>query len=146
MFLWIPGLALFFWLIPTAVAAAITSSKGRGILLGLLLGFFLNWIGVIIALLVSEQPLRVPPPNPPPGWQRVPSAAYRECPHCRERMRRDARVCPHCRNESEAWTFKDGFWWCKTDGSWNVLDEKQGAWRKWDAEPPGATVGPPTDA
>jgi protein kinase-like protein len=29
-------------------------------------------------------------------------ALLRECPHCREAMRRDARVCPHCRRESDA--------------------------------------------
>ena len=33
--------------------------------------------------------------------------AYRECPFCKEDMRRDASVCPHCRNNSEPWVFKD---------------------------------------
>jgi hypothetical protein len=147
MIVLLPGIAVFFALLPMIVAAAITSGKGRGVLLGMLLGFFLNWIGVIIALLISEQPpLYSAPTSPPPGpGQRAPAAAYRECPHCKERMRRDARICPHCRNESEPWTFKDGFWWCKTDESWNVLDEKQGTWRSW-SERTNEPAGPPADS
>jgi hypothetical protein len=29
---------------------------------------------------------------------------HRECPACKERMRRDASICPHCRTPSEPWT------------------------------------------
>lgn len=36
------------------------------------------------------------------------ASMYRECPHCKEQMRRDARLCPHCRTESDAWTLHDG--------------------------------------
>jgi hypothetical protein len=28
------------------------------------------------------------------------TAMYRECPNCREQMRRDAKMCPHCRSET----------------------------------------------
>ena len=29
-------------------------------------------------------------------------AQYRECPYCKEQMRRDASVCPHCQRDSPA--------------------------------------------
>src|SRR5438552_14770165 len=53
---------------------------------------------------------------------------YRECPHCREQMRRDASVCPHCRRESAAWQLHEGRWWVQTDGKWFYLDEKANRW------------------
>jgi hypothetical protein len=53
---------------------------------------------------------------------------YRECPHCKEPMRRDASICPHCRERSPAWTFRDGAWWFESDSGWEVLDESQNQW------------------
>src|SRR4051812_37910073 len=41
--------------------------------------------------------------------------AYRECPHCKESMRRDALVCPHCRRESRAWQWHEGHWWVSVE-------------------------------
>lgn len=52
----------------------------------------------------------------------------RECPHCREFMRRDASVCPHCQRDSEAWAKQDGRWWRFQDGSWRYLDEQTDRW------------------
>jgi hypothetical protein len=62
---------------------------------------------------------------PPPAG--VP-AMYRECPHCKEQMRRDASVCPHCRMSSPAWTLNDGVWWFKSAEGWYWLDEPNGEW------------------
>jgi hypothetical protein len=59
----------------------------------------------------------------------VDSPAYRECPHCKEPMRRDASVCPHCQRDSEAWTLNDGAWWVKRDGAWIRYDEETGNWK-----------------
>lgn len=60
----------------------------------------------------------------------------RECPACKESMRRDARICPHCRSESEPWTFRDGRWWVvRGDGAY-YLDESTGAWRRFDQDAP----------
>jgi hypothetical protein len=87
------------WLAPIVIAALITESRGRGALVGLLLGLILSWLGVVIALLLGEA-LEASP--------RVRSRLYRECPHCKERMRRDAHVCPHCRYESPAEILDDG--------------------------------------
>ncbi|MEA2435188.1 MAG: hypothetical protein QOG54_2645 [Actinomycetota bacterium] len=60
------------------------------------------------------------------------AGATRDCPFCKEQMRRDASVCPHCRHASPAWTFHEGRWWFKgTDGSAYWLDETQGQWVRW---------------
>ena len=53
---------------------------------------------------------------------------HRECPHCKEQMRRDASVCPHCQRDSEAWTFNEGYWWYQADDGWLYLDEMTGEW------------------
>jgi hypothetical protein len=53
---------------------------------------------------------------------------HRECPHCKEPMRRDASVCPHCQRDSEAWTYNDGAWWLNRDDTWLWLDESTGEW------------------
>ena len=55
---------------------------------------------------------------------------YRECPYCKEEMRRDASVCPHCRHESPAWTLHEGHWWTKVDGVWHHLDELTDTWSR----------------
>jgi hypothetical protein len=57
----------------------------------------------------------------------------RECPHCKEPMRRDASVCPHCRRDSDAWTYDGGVWRSRSaDGSEVWLDERSMAWRPLD--------------
>ena len=47
---------------------------------------------------------------------------HRECPHCKEQMRRDASVCPHCQRDSQAWTLNEGYWWYQRDDGWLYLD------------------------
>jgi uncharacterized RDD family membrane protein YckC len=61
--------------------------------------------------------------------------SYRECPHCKESMRRDANICPHCRNESQPWIFHNGFWWWRTEDATYYLDERSGQWMKFDPQP-----------
>lgn len=41
------------------------------------------------------------------------SLVLRDCPHCKEQMRRDASVCPHCQRDSIAWILHRGVWWTK---------------------------------
>jgi hypothetical protein len=54
---------------------------------------------------------------------------YRECPHCREPMRREASVCPHCRRESRPMQFHEGRWWSQVGGGrWYYLDETTNQW------------------
>lgn len=63
---------------------------------------------------------------------------YRECPHCKEPMRRDADTCPHCRQPSTAWRFHEGRWWYRAspDDQWHWLDERTGAWNELAAVQP----------
>jgi hypothetical protein len=87
---------LGLWLAPVVVGIVVAQNKRRSALLGALLGFFLGWVGVVIALLLSDI-------HGTSGWVGAPHRApgmYRECPHCKEDMRRDASVCPHCRLRS----------------------------------------------
>jgi hypothetical protein len=67
-------LALIFVLAtaPIVVASNITLDKRRGRVPGLLLGFFLGWLGVLIARLLKP---RVGPYVP---------ATYRKCPNCEQ--------------------------------------------------------------
>ncbi len=56
-------------------------------------------------------------------------ALYRECPYCKEPMRRDAGTCPHCRKESEPWRFHEGRWWARdAKGTWQWLDDHARVW------------------
>jgi hypothetical protein len=53
----------------------------------------------------------------------------RECPSCKEMMRRDASVCPHCRRESTPWIFHEGRWWVSDpSGKQYWLNEKNNDW------------------
>lgn len=42
------------WFLPVYVAARVTSNRGRGTVAGVLLGLFLGWIGVLIALMLGR--------------------------------------------------------------------------------------------
>ena len=87
-------LIVLLWVLPIGVAADVTRGRGKGSAAGALLGLFLGWLGVGIALLFTERSSS--PRRSASGRVRT----YRECPHCKEQMRRDAEVCPHCRRES----------------------------------------------
>jgi predicted amidophosphoribosyltransferase len=53
----------------------------------------------------------------------------RECPHCREWMKRNASVCPHCQRESKAWFQHEGRWWVKgDDGQDYWFNERANQW------------------
>lgn len=132
-------LAVIFWVIPIFVAHAIGKAKHRA---GFLYGLFLGWLGVIIvALLPAKQAMTLETLErrkrnyTPQQYERIRAEilaedhVYRECPSCKEQMRRDASVCPHCRNESAPWTLHNGHWWSQRDGQWHVFDEGSGEWR-----------------
>jgi hypothetical protein len=107
------------WICSIILAGVITKKKGRGGLLGVLLGVLLSVIGLVIALVLSDE---------------ARASTYRECPHCKEQMRRDAGTCPHCHSTSVAWQHHDNHWWKHVDGGWQWLDEKT---QQWNSQAPG---------
>jgi hypothetical protein len=118
-----------FWIAPIFVGHVIGKPKGRA---GWAWGLLLGWLGVIIVALLS--------PKRDIASEVQSARMYRECPFCKERMRRDASVCPHCHRESAAWTQKDGFWWTKDEGGrWVFLDESNRQWRRLDEARADAT-------
>ena len=42
------------WVLPVYLSARITSNRGRGTTSGVLLGLFLGWLGVLIALMLGQ--------------------------------------------------------------------------------------------
>jgi hypothetical protein len=113
--------ALYF--LPTIIALVRgASSKGSIIVINLFLGWTL--IGWVVALAMAVR--SVPKSTPAPAA--TAPAPTRECPHCKEAMRRDASVCPHCHRESPAWTLHEGHWWSSVDGVWYRLDEQSNSW------------------
>ena len=102
---------------------------GWGLNLALAGSFVFGIVG-LVALLGNPNAPDMPkrPATAPSGED--PKRTHRECPHCKEQMRRDASVCPLCQRDSLAWTQNDGFWWRPAeDGSWLYLDEVSGEWR-----------------
>jgi Zn finger protein HypA/HybF involved in hydrogenase expression len=118
-------LLVVVWVIPIFVAARVTIGKGRGPTTGVLLGVFLGWIGVVIAVCLGDQ-------RSGAGVHAQTQRMYRECPHCRESMRRDASVCPHCRGGSQAWTWDDDRWWLDHNGAWYWLSSDEAEWVVYD--------------
>lgn len=134
---------LILWVVVGGgVGAAIGSSRGRA-LLGFVLGLVLGVIGwVIIALL---PPLPGHPGQFVPGTTTllgVSAAMYRECPLCREQMRRDASLCPHCRSPSEPWQFHEGRWWVTRSSGAYYLDAQSQQWLRHEPPPPAAPSAP----
>src|SRR2546423_9325389 len=65
----------------------------------------------------------------------------RECPFCKEAMRRDATVSPPCRRESPAWEYREGRWWTASDEGQDVwYDEVGGKWQTADELPVAAVT------
>ena len=85
-------------------------------------GIFLGWLGVLIVAVLPAVPAQVVPVQPNLAL------ATRECPFCKEPMRRDASVCPHCRHDSEPWVFEGGRWRAKVGEAWDQFVE---ATREW---------------
>ena len=108
------------------------------------LGCLLLWIIFFPVYIFKRSAASIPaasisPPQPP-----SPIRATRECPHCKEAMRRDASVCPHCRRDSQAWVFHSGTWWWQSEeGGWFWLKEPGGEWVPSTDEPESHSAGRP---
>jgi len=135
--------AIILWVVPAFVGHAIGKPRRRS---GAAYGFLLGWLGVIILLLLpalpelstAEQLARLErqrgqlrPEYIAKEQARLRAAlatATRECPFCKQEMRRDASVCPHCRHDSEAWIYADGQWRARSGKVWFALVESRGEW------------------
>jgi hypothetical protein len=116
---------------------------GSVVVINLLLGWTI--VGWVVALAMAARSVPVttsspaggkrPQARPEPGAPWPGSAPVRECPYCKEPMRRDASVCPHCRRESPASVMHEGRWRTKDENGSDVwLDEGEGRWRSDVAE------------
>jgi hypothetical protein len=132
-------IVLFWIVIGGGVGAVIGSQTGRGGL-GFVLGLFGGFIGWIVMLLLPPAPEYVAR-QPVPGMAITRGEMYRECPSCKELMRRDARVCPHCRTESEPWTLHEGRWWVTRGEVSYYLDPQLQQWVRYEPTQP---TPPPT--
>ena len=66
---------------------------------------------------------------------------FRECPACRELIRRDADACPRCTADVTPWRLHDGFWWKRDGDEWLWLDESTKRWgRAAQEDPAGESV------
>ena len=127
------------------IPASIASNKGYSGVGYYFFGLFFFLPALIVALVIPPSPSRaltLPLPSAPSAPGLLPQAArgtrdkppgprvVRECPFCKEAMRRDASVCPLCRRESPAWEYREGRWWTSNaDGQEVWYDEAGGRWR-----------------
>ena len=64
-----------------------------------------------------------------PAATRASAVATRECPHCKEPMRRDTKTCPHCHEDSPPWMLHEGNWWHRSrEGFWQLYCERLDEW------------------
>lgn len=123
-------------------AGTIRANQGGTFGGGFWWGFLLGLIGLIVVAVTKPTPASAQalPTGPPAATPAAPAPAapagavanpraMRECPHCKEGMRRDASVCPHCRRDSEAWRYWEGRWWSPLGTDPPVwYDERTGRW------------------
>jgi hypothetical protein len=130
------ALLILFVVVVTTVWVGVDASKrdfgekGTGTSTWVL-GCLLLWIVVFPYYLAKRgrAPLKGQPLTGRPVAA-IRTAMYRECPYCKEPMRRDASVCPHCRNGSPAWRLHEGRWWFREtdEAPWRWYDEETGDW------------------
>jgi len=108
---------------------------------GWVVGCVLLWIVCFPIYLAKRRdaPLKENASSPvrPAGFVAL-ERSFRECPHCKEDMRRDASVCPHCREPSSPWRFHEGRWWWRASAEepWWWLDERSEEWVQLEAAIP----------
>lgn len=149
----------FLWLLflfgLAFIPATIASNKGHNGVGFYFFGLFFFLPALIVALVIPAKDgagARVPaaPAPTPPSAERLGRAGLapppgpgvvRECPHCKEPMRRDASVCPHCRRESDPWEYREGLWWLHTEQGAVWLHESSQTWRSADEVANAQSVG-----
>lgn len=71
------------------IAMGIFDHKGRSASSGFALGFFLGWIGIIIALFASPEQAKL-------DQRKFDRGENAQCPYCKEFINLDATMCKHC--------------------------------------------------
>jgi hypothetical protein len=138
------GVIVFLVVVGTTIWVGVDASqrewkKGQNGTTSWVIGCLLLWI-IVFPWYLSKRGSapRKDAPVGRPGELPVSAAIYRECPHCKEQMRRDAGVCPRCRFESPAWRMHEGRWWFRASptASWQWLDDSTGTWQAMEQPPP----------
>ncbi len=80
---------LVIWLVCGIIAAVIAMNKGRSGCGWFLVGVLLGPLGIILALVVSEDKTEVEKRN-------MQSGEMKKCPFCAELVLKEAVVCKHC--------------------------------------------------
>jgi hypothetical protein len=136
------GLLILLVVVGTTVWVGVDASKrdwsgSGGGAATWVVGCILLWIVVFPIYLVKRG--KAPLKDAPSGSAKLspPGSTYRECPHCKEPIRRDADTCPHCRRPSTPWRFHEGRWWYRDTElePWQWLDDNTGTWRALDSSP-----------
>lgn len=112
-------LILIVWLICAAIGASLWRGKGGDGGDGFIVGLFFGPIGLLFLAILT------------PKAAMTQRETTRECPHCKEAMKRDASVCPHCQRDSQPWKWENGYWWARRDEQWLYLDERKNEWVRW---------------
>ena len=130
---------LLYHVILGAWASKVWERKGGSPTAGFFMGALLGIVGLIIAHVGTPSAAAVPPPSPSGGPVHN---QVRQCPACKEAMKRDASICPHCRVPSTPWMFNDGFWWATdADGELVYLDESSHEWQHLPSSPTTSSGG-----
>lgn len=80
---------LLLWIVCGFAAAAIYRGKGRSWGVGLVAGFILGPIGIVLAAASSAN-------QEGRERQQLRDGSSKKCPHCSEIIKSDARVCRYC--------------------------------------------------
>ena len=97
--------AVLFWLLASSVVGVVAGPRGRSRLAWFTISLL---ISPVLALILI---VGLPPPDDHPGNAR----AFKTCPVCAERVRRDASICRYCRYE---FSRKDAAALRRRDAAW----------------------------